>query len=63
MALIDTTYAGSLKKKTITDLSEICLKSALAQANMSPEIVNSIIMGNVSTAVLTLNVAFGETLV
>lgn len=43
-------FGGSLKKKTITDLSEICLKSALAQANLSPEAVSSIVMGNVSTA-------------
>jgi len=40
-------FGGSLKNKSITDLSEIALKAALAQAGLSGEHVSSTVVGNV----------------
>ncbi|KAL5267557.1 hypothetical protein ACHWQZ_G004556 [Mnemiopsis leidyi] len=40
-------FGGSLKKKSITDLSEIALKAALTQAGLDPEHISSTVIGNV----------------
>lgn len=40
-------FGGALKKKSITDLSEIALKAALAQAGLEPEHISSTVVGNV----------------
>lgn len=40
-------FGGSLKNKSITDLSEIALKAALTQAGLSGEHVSSTVVGNV----------------
>jgi len=41
------TYGGVLKDHSATDLAEHAAKAALAAGNVAPELVNSIIMGNV----------------
>ena len=41
------TYGGKLVKHTATDLLEIANKAALFAANINPEIVDSVIVGNV----------------
>ncbi|KAM8962155.1 3-ketoacyl-CoA thiolase, mitochondrial [Pelodytes ibericus] len=42
------TYGGLLKDHSATDLGEIAAKAALVAGNVSPEIVDSIIFGNVA---------------
>ncbi|XP_053557077.1 3-ketoacyl-CoA thiolase, mitochondrial [Bombina bombina] len=42
------TYGGLLKDHSATDLGEIAAKAALAAGNVSPEIVDSVIFGNVA---------------
>lgn len=41
------TYGGVLKDYSATDLAEHAAKSALVAANVAPQLVNSVIMGNV----------------
>ncbi|XP_076808550.1 3-ketoacyl-CoA thiolase, mitochondrial-like [Clavelina lepadiformis] len=41
------TYGGALKDHTATDLQEIANKAALEAGNVSPEIVDSVFVGNV----------------
>jgi acetyl-CoA acyltransferase 2 len=41
------TFGGKLADKTCVDLQEIAAKSALASANVNPELVDSVIIGNV----------------
>lgn len=41
------TYGGVLKDHSATDLAEHAAKAALAAGGVAPELVNSIIMGNV----------------
>ncbi|XP_063586049.1 3-ketoacyl-CoA thiolase, mitochondrial-like [Penaeus indicus] len=41
------TFGGKLAKLTPTDLQEIAAKSALAAANVKPELVDSVVVGNV----------------
>lgn len=41
------TYGGVLKDHSATDLAEHAAKAALAAGNVAPEMVNSVIMGNV----------------
>ncbi|XP_029642387.1 3-ketoacyl-CoA thiolase, mitochondrial isoform X1 [Octopus sinensis] len=41
------TFGGKLKMKTPTDLAEAAAKAALASANVTPEMINSVIIGNV----------------
>lgn len=41
------TYGGALKDHTATDLAEHAAKAALAAGRVAPELVNSVIMGNV----------------
>ncbi|MCI4381002.1 hypothetical protein PGIGA_G00246470 [Pangasianodon gigas] len=41
------TFGGVLKDHSATDLAEHAAKSALAAANVAPELINSVIMGNV----------------
>lgn len=41
------TYGGVLKDHSATDLAEHASKAALAAGNVAPELVNSVIMGNV----------------
>ena len=41
------TYGGKLKNLTCTDLTEIAAKAALESANVKPEAVTSVIVGNV----------------
>lgn len=41
------TYGGALKDHTATDLAEHAVKAALAAGRVAPELVNSVIMGNV----------------
>ncbi|XP_064634574.1 3-ketoacyl-CoA thiolase, mitochondrial-like [Lineus longissimus] len=41
------TFGGKLKGHTGTDLAEIAAKAALIAGNVKPEIVNTVIMGNV----------------
>ncbi|KAK1176148.1 3-ketoacyl-CoA thiolase, mitochondrial isoform X1 [Acipenser oxyrinchus oxyrinchus] len=41
------TYGGLLKDHSATDLAEHAAKAALAAGNVAPEIVNSVIVGNV----------------
>ncbi|CAH2296741.1 3-ketoacyl- thiolase, mitochondrial [Pelobates cultripes] len=42
------TYGGLLKDHTATDLGEIAAKAALAAGNVSPDIIDSIVFGNVA---------------
>ncbi|XP_041436571.1 3-ketoacyl-CoA thiolase, mitochondrial isoform X1 [Xenopus laevis] len=42
------TYGGLLKDHTATDLGEIAAKAALAAGKVSPEVVDSVIFGNVA---------------
>ena len=49
-------YGGKLMKYSATDLEEISMRSALESANINPEIVNSVHVGNVNqVTVLYLN--------
>ncbi|XP_030593656.1 3-ketoacyl-CoA thiolase, mitochondrial [Archocentrus centrarchus] len=41
------TYGGALKDRTATDLAEHAAKAALAAGGVAPELVNSVIVGNV----------------
>lgn len=41
------TYGGVLKDHSATDLAEHAAKAALAAGNVAPELVNSVIVGNV----------------
>jgi acetyl-CoA acyltransferase 2 len=41
------TYGGKLTKFTATDLQEIAAKAALTAGNVNPEIIDSVIVGNV----------------
>jgi len=41
------TYGGKLKDVTATRLQEVCAKAALEAGKVNPELVNSVIMGNV----------------
>ncbi|XP_072538101.1 3-ketoacyl-CoA thiolase, mitochondrial [Salminus brasiliensis] len=41
------TYGGALKDHTATDLAEHAAKAALAAGNVAPELVSSVIVGNV----------------
>uniref|UniRef100_A0A8C9T5D6 Acetyl-CoA acyltransferase 2 n=1 Tax=Scleropages formosus TaxID=113540 RepID=A0A8C9T5D6_SCLFO len=41
------TYGGLLKDRSATDLAEHAAKAALAAGNVAPELVNSVIVGNV----------------
>lgn len=41
------TYGGKLKSMTCTDLTELAAKAALESANVKPEAVTSVIVGNV----------------
>lgn len=41
------TYGGVLKDHSATDLAEHAAKAALAAGNVAPELVNSVIIGNV----------------
>lgn len=43
------TYGGKLAKTHITELQTIASKAALAAANVKPEQVDSIVIGNVLT--------------
>lgn len=40
-------YGGLLKDFTATDLTEIAARSALAAGKVSPEIIDSVVVGNV----------------
>ncbi|KTF86082.1 hypothetical protein cypCar_00025964, partial [Cyprinus carpio] len=41
------TYGGVLKEHSATDLAEHAAKAALAAGSVAPEIINSVIIGNV----------------
>lgn len=41
------TYGGVLKDHSATDLAEHAAKAALAAGGVAPELINSVIMGNV----------------
>lgn len=41
------TYGGVLKDHSATDLAEHAAKAALVAGNVAPELVNSVIVGNV----------------
>lgn len=41
------TYGGVLREHSATDLAEHAAKAALAAGNVAPELVNSVIVGNV----------------
>ena len=41
------TFGGKLANKTCVDLQEIAAKAALSAANVNPELVESVIIGNV----------------
>lgn len=41
------TYGGKLKDHTATDLAEIASKAAILSAKVSPEKIDSVIIGNV----------------
>lgn len=43
------TYGGTLAKTHITDLQTTAAKAALAAGNVKPELVDSIVIGNVMT--------------
>lgn len=47
------TYGGVLKDHSATDLAEHAAKAALAAGGVVPELVNSIIMGNVMQVLIT----------
>ncbi len=41
------TFGGKLAGKTCVDLQEVAAKAALQSANLSPELVDSVVVGNV----------------
>lgn len=41
------TFGGKLAKHTPTDLQEIASKAALTAASVNPELVDSVVIGNV----------------
>lgn len=41
------TFGGKLADKTCVDLQEVAAKAALTSANVNPELVDSVIIGNV----------------
>lgn len=41
------TYGGKFVKTSVTELGEVAAKAALAAGNVNPEIVDSVIYGNV----------------
>lgn len=43
-------YGGKLMSLTTTDLQEVAFKAALAAGNVSPEWIDSVIVGNVFPA-------------
>lgn len=43
------TYGGKLAKSSLTELQTVAAKAALAAANVSPEAVDSVVIGNVLT--------------
>ncbi len=49
------TYGGVLREHSATDLAEHAAKAALAAGNVAPELVNSVILGNVMQ--VRLNIA------
>ena len=50
-------FGGSLKNVSAVDLGALAIKSALEKANVKPELVDEVIMGNVLGAGLGQNVA------
>lgn len=40
-------YGGKLKDTTSVELGEICAKAALEQAKINPELVDSVVVGNI----------------
>ena len=40
-------YGGAFLNKTCVDLQEVAGKAALAHANVNPELVDSVVIGNV----------------
>lgn len=51
------TYGGVLKDHSATDLAEHASKAALAAGGVAPELVNSVIFGNVMQVCLKLQKA------
>ena len=47
------TYGGKLKNVSITELQTLASKAALIAANVKPECVDSVIIGNVSPVSIT----------
>ena len=43
------TYGGALVGKTATDLMEVASKAALEAGKVNPELINSVVVGNVLT--------------
>ena len=41
------TYGGKLMKFSATDLQEVAFKAALAAGNVKPDIIDSVVVGNV----------------
>lgn len=50
------TYGGKLAKSSLTELQTVAAKAALAAANVSPEAVDSVVIGNVLTVSIKKNV-------
>lgn len=42
------TYGGKFLKKSITDLQEVANKAAITAAGLKPEIIDSVVIGNVN---------------
>ncbi|CAG0899392.1 unnamed protein product [Darwinula stevensoni] len=47
------TYGGAFLNKTCVDLQEVAGRAALGQANVNPELIDSVIIGNVLSAAST----------
>lgn len=47
------TYGGVLKDHSATDLAEHATKAALAAGGIAPELINSVIIGNVMQVPIT----------
>lgn len=45
------TYGGKLTKTSITDLQTVAAKAALTAANVKPEQVDTVVIGNVLTVI------------
>ena len=55
-------FGGKLKGHTGTDLAEIAARAALAAGNVSPEAVDTVIVGNVCNVSLVIIISLNQSL-